>query len=173
MLFRLSSVCRPQSNAPGLAPEGAAETQGGQRRTGVGGLAWSEVDAERGKWNTPGRRTKNHREHEVPHGALARKIIASVRSVVDRGPLFGARADRGFTSWAEHKRALNARLGDQVNPWRLHDLRRTVATRMADLGVSPHAIEEVLNHRSGLKRGVAGIYNRSRYEREVKAAVAT
>ena len=48
-----------------------------------------------------------------------------------------------------------------------------VATRMADLGVSPHVIEEVLNHRSGHKRGVAGIYNRSRYEREVKAAVAT
>jgi integrase len=57
--------------------------------------------------------------------------------------------------------------------WTLHDLRRTAATRMADIGVPPHVIEEVLNHRSGHRSGVAGIYNRSRYEREVKAAVAT
>jgi hypothetical protein len=44
---------------------------------------------------------------------------------------------------------------------------------MADIGVPPHVIEEVLNHRSGHRRGVAGIYNHSRYEREVKASVAT
>jgi hypothetical protein len=56
--------------------------------------------------------------------------------------------------------------------WRLHDIRRTVATRMADLGVLPHTIEAVLNHQSGHKGGVAGIYNRSRYEREVRSALA-
>jgi hypothetical protein len=43
---------------------------------------------------------------------------------------------------------------------------------MADLGVQPHVIEEFLHHRSGHRSGIAGIYNRSRYEREVKAAVA-
>jgi integrase len=112
-------------------------------------------------------------------GSLALEIIRSVPQVVGRDPLFGARTDRGFTSWAEHKKVLDRRLGDQVKPWTLHDLRRTVATGMADLEVAkhvtvaPHVIEEVLNHRSGHKRGVAGIYNRSRYEREVKAAVAT
>jgi integrase len=75
-------------------------------------------------------------------------------------------------SWAAHKLALDARPGDCVREWTLHDLRRTAATRMADLGVPPHVIEEVLNHRSGHRGGVAGIYNRSRYEREVKSAVA-
>jgi integrase len=92
--------------------------------------------------------------------------------MVGRDVLFGARTDRGFTSWAAHKRALDARPGDRVREWTLHDFRRTAATRMADLGVPPHVIEEVLNHRSGHRSSVAGIYNRSRYEREA-AAVAT
>jgi len=60
----------------------------------------------------------------------------------------------------------------QIAPWRLHDLRRTAATRMADIGVQPHIIEAVLNHISGHKAGVAGVYNRSAYTREVKNALA-
>jgi hypothetical protein len=59
-----------------------------------------------------------------------------------------------------------------TEPWTVHDIRRTVATKMADLGVQPHIIEEVLNHRSGHKRGIAGVYNRSSYDREVRAALA-
>jgi hypothetical protein len=56
--------------------------------------------------------------------------------------------------------------------WRLHDVRRTVATRMADLGVQPHVIETLLNHVSGHKAGVAGVYNRSTYMEEKAAALA-
>src|SRR5215218_5756951 len=48
-------------------------------------------------------------------------------------------------------------------PWRLHDIRRTVAARLAELGVQPHVIEAVLSHVSGHKAGVAGIYNRALY----------
>jgi hypothetical protein len=56
-----------------------------------------------------------------------------------------------------------------VTEWTVHDLRRTVATRMADLGIAPpHVIEALLNHVSGHKAGVAGIYNRSSYQREVR-----
>jgi len=58
-----------------------------------------------------------------------------------------------------------------VKPWRLHDIRRTVATRMADIGIEPHVIEAVLNHYSGHRAGPAGVYNRSPYERAVKAAL--
>jgi hypothetical protein len=57
-------------------------------------------------------------------------------------------------------------------PWVLHDIRRTVATRLGDLGVQPHVVEAVLNHQSGTKRGVAGVYNKSPYERETKTAMA-
>jgi integrase len=68
------------------------------------------------------------------------------------------------------KHALDERSG--VVGWKIHDLRRSVATRMADLGVQPHIIEQILNHQSGHKAGPAGIYNRSSYEREVRAALA-
>jgi hypothetical protein len=51
-------------------------------------------------------------------------------------------------------------------------LRRTAATRMADLGVQPHVIEAVLNHYGGFRAGVSGTYNRSPYEREMRAALA-
>ena len=56
--------------------------------------------------------------------------------------------------------------------WNIHDVRRSAATRMADLGVAPHVIEQILNHQSGHRAGVHGIYNRSSYEREVRAALA-
>jgi integrase len=142
----------------------------GQRRSEVGGIAWTEV--KEGVWTIPVARAKNHHAHQLPLGSLALEIIRSVPQVVGRDVLFGERAARGFSSWGAGKNALDDRLGDQVKPWTLHDLRRTCATKMADIGVMPHVIEEILNHRSGHKRGPAGIYNHSRYEREVTAAVA-
>src|SRR5262249_356640 len=143
----------------------------GQRRTEVGGMAWSEIDRDRCTWTIPSTRTKNARMHTLPLPALALDIITSTPRIVGRDYLFGPRA-AGFTSWNRPKQMLDARLGDQVGPWRLHDLRRSAATRMCDLGVAPHVVEELLNHHSGHRGGVAGVYNRSRYEREVKAAVA-
>jgi integrase len=143
----------------------------GQRRSEVGGMAWSEVDVALGTWTIPAARTKNGREHSLPLGSLSREIIASVPQVVGRDALFGARSGR-FTSWAEHKRALDARLGDQFRPWVLHDLRRTCATRMCDLGVEPHVVEQILNHQSGHRGGIVGVYNKSKYERAVQNAVA-
>jgi integrase len=82
---------------------------------------------------------------------------------------------RGFGAWSYATLALRARIaaaqGMALAPWRLHDIRRTVATRMADIGVLPHVIEAVLNHLSGHKAGVAGVYNKARYEREMRAAL--
>jgi integrase len=56
-------------------------------------------------------------------------------------------------------------------PWRLHDLRRTAATRMAELGVQPHIVEAILNHISGHKAGIAGVYNRAAYAAEKRDAL--
>jgi integrase len=61
--------------------------------------------------------------------------------------------------------------GFALKAWRLHDIRRTVATRMGDLGVQPHVIEAILNHVSGHKAGVAGVYNRASYAAEKNAAL--
>jgi integrase len=80
-----------------------------------------------------------------------------------------------FQGWSKAKASFDARvsaaLGRKPLPWRLHDIRRTVATRMADLGIQPHVIEAVLNHVSGHKAGVAGVYNRSSYAPEKRAAL--
>jgi hypothetical protein len=56
-------------------------------------------------------------------------------------------------------------------PWKVHDLRRTMATGMGELGVQPHIIEAAINHQAGHKAGVAGTYNRANYHAERKQAL--
>jgi integrase len=75
----------------------------------------------------------------------------------------------GPSSYSKSKRALDQRLS--IAPWVIHDLRRSVATHMAELGIQPHIIEAILNHVSGHKAGVAGIYNRASYDREKRQAL--
>jgi integrase len=85
-------------------------------------------------------------------------------------------AQRGFRSWSYGKQRLDARLAKakvQLDPWTVHDLRRSVATGMAEIGIQPHIVEAVLNHVSGHKAGIAGVYNRATYEKEKKVALAT
>jgi len=142
----------------------------GARRAEVGGMAWSEIDSENGRWRLPGERSKNSRPHTLPLMPMALDIIQSVPHLASRAQLFGARSNDGFTGWDDQKEVLDERSG--VTAWTLHDIRRSVATKMADIGVQPHIIEEILGHTSGHKSGVAGIYNRSVYEREVRAALA-
>jgi integrase len=144
----------------------------GCRRQEVGGMRWSELDLEKGSWSLPPERTKNGRAHVLPLMPLALKIIQSVQERVTRDHLFGTRSSGGFSDWGHAKADLDQRLGTTVRPWRLHDLRRTCASRLCDLGVAPHVVETILNHQSGHRGGVAGIYNRSNYANEVRAALA-
>jgi hypothetical protein len=78
-------------------------------------------------------------------------------------------------AWSRHKSALDAgvaRAGHTMPAWVLHDLRRTVVTRLNDLGVEPHVIEALVNHVSGAaKRGTAGVYNKSCYAGPKAAAL--
>ena len=143
----------------------------GCRREEIGGMKWSELDISKGTLSLPKERVKNKRQHVVPLSELALTIIAQVPQRLHRDHLFGGRGRRGFTNWAVGKRELDRSLAGRVAPWRVHDLRRTVATRMADLGVLPHIVETALNHVSGHKGGIAGVYNRSLYEGEVRAAL--
>jgi integrase len=145
----------------------------GTRRAEIGGMRWSEFDADAGTWTCPKERSKNNRELTLPLPAEAWAIVNSVPRVAHRDQLFGIHADAGYTDWGGGKSALDKRLSGKIEePFVIHDIRRSVATGMADLGVQPHIIEAVLNHQSGHKRGVAGVYNRSPYEREVRAALA-
>jgi integrase len=136
----------------------------GQRRTEIGKLQWSEIDLDRKSIMLPAERVKNSRSHEVPLSAQALAIIS--RQPRSSEFVFGG---RGQSSWAEGKAALDLRAG--IAHWTLHDLRRTCATNLAELGIQPHHIEAVLNHQSGHKASVAGIYNRAKYEPEMRSAL--
>jgi integrase len=143
----------------------------GCRRAEIGDMCWTEFPPDMSTWTLPPERSKNGRAHTLPILPMLGEIVASVPRMVSRNQLFGRRG-HGFAMWGEGKRALDQRLGDQVRPFVLHDIRRSVATKMADIGVQPHIIEAVLNHHSGHRAGPAGIYNRSSYQREVRNALA-
>lgn len=144
----------------------------GQRREEVGGMRWDELDLDAGLWRIPPERTKNHRPHDVPLSGPALQILEKI--IRRNRPFVFGEGDGSFQGWSKAKSALDKRIADAgstLAPWRLHDLRRTVATRMGDLGIEPHVVEAVLNHVSGTKAGVAGVYNRSLYAGEKRAAL--
>jgi integrase len=144
----------------------------GARRAEIGGMRWSEIDRG-GKWTLPAVRAKNHRTHSIVLPKTALEILNKIPRLEGRDHVFGDRADAGFTSWHFAKSVLDRRLvGTMKESWRLHDLRRTAVTGMANLGIQPHIIEATINHVSGHKAGVGGIYNRAVYTTEVKIALA-
>jgi integrase len=145
----------------------------GARAGEIAGLRREELrDAE---ILLPGSRTKNGREHLIPLSEPARAILACRREG-ERSLVFGRRAGP-FSGWSKCKLALDQRIaemaGKPLAPWRVHDLRRAFATHAAGIGIAPHVVEAVLNHVSGHKGGVAGIYNRASYEREKRQALDT
>jgi integrase len=140
----------------------------GCRRSEVGGMKWTEFSDDMSTWSLPKERAKNAKEHKLPVPPLMSEIIKSIPRRDGFDLLFGWK--HGFTGWSIGKRALDKKLG--LKPWTHHDIRRSVATGLANIGVQPHVVEQILNHQSGHKRGPAGIYNRSVYTNEVRAALA-
>jgi integrase len=144
----------------------------GQRANEIAGLRWDEI--LHGEIVLPGERTKNHRTHIVPLSDPARAILAKLeKEKEDRSHVFG-RDDTGFQGWSKAKEKLGERMaeaGTTIPHWTPHDIRRSVATHMAEIGIQPHIIEAVLNHVSGHKAGIAGIYNRATYDKEKREAL--
>jgi integrase len=141
----------------------------GCRREEIGRMKWPEFDFDNGTWTLPGARSKNRRAHTLPLSPLMQEVIASVPRRFGIDYLFGERG-KGFSRWSAGRQMLDEKI-TLSKPWRLHDVRRSVATGMADIGIAPHIIEAILNHISGHKGGIAGVYNRSRYELEVASAL--
>ena len=139
----------------------------GQRRTEISKLQWSEVDLTRRVIVLAApERTKNSRSHEVPLSTQAFAILERVPRRNSSDYLF---SERGFNNWYRGKAKLDQRAG--IAPWTLHDLRRTCATQLGELGVQPHHIETILNHYSGHRSGVAGVYQRAKYANEMRSAL--
>jgi integrase len=158
-----------------------------QRRSEIGGLRWSEVEERDGLpvIVLPPARTKNGREHVLPLSPQAAEIVS--RQIkrgmpgAERDCIFG-NSREGFTGWSVSKRALVERINAArrkhdpkaapIAQFGLHDVRRTCATVMHDrLNVQPHIVEAVLNHISGHRAGVAGVYNKAGYLTQMRAAL--
>jgi integrase len=140
----------------------------GQRASEISDLQWSEIDRERGLISLPPSRTKNRRRHTVPMSDMVRAILEA-RPRNGREFVFGASQKRGFTGWSRAKNALDEVV--KIPSWRVHDIRRSTATGMSEIGIPPWIVEAVLNHVSGSKAGPAGVYNKSTYEGEKAAAL--
>ena len=151
----------------------------GQRREEVGGMLWSEVDLDGSIWRIRADRTKNGLPHDLPLSPPAIAILRDRAKRERRDLVFGT-CEGPFQGWSNAKSALDTRVlarlrkkdkKAQLAPWRLHDIRRTVATRLGDMGVLPHVVEAILNHVSGHKAGVAGVYNRASHAAEKRRAL--
>ena len=145
----------------------------GARRNEIGNLAWSEIDLAHGLIALPPERVKNNRPFEIPITAPIKALLAATPRVTGRDFVFGY-GDGGFSGWSRCKERLDNATNANGSPlpaWSLHDLRRYIATRLSDLGTPPHICEQILNHQSH-RSGVASIYNKSVYSKEVRAALA-
>ena len=142
----------------------------GQRRTEVGAMDWSEVDLEAGIWNLPAARAKNRRQHLIPLAAPARELLTAQAGYGRTGLVFPNRRGGPYSDWGAQKARLDQRT--RLAPWQLHDLRRSMVTHLAeDLAIPPHIIEVTVNHVSGFRAGVAGVYNRALYLEERRQAL--
>lgn len=141
----------------------------GQRRGEVAGMRWSEIDFEHAIWTIPAKRAKNATVHAVPLAPLALETLRSMPRFLNSDLVFTTTGRTPVSGFGRLKDRLDR--GVTVSDWRVHDIRRTVATNLAMLGIQPHIIEAVLNHRSGIVSGVAAIYNRHAYFDEKREAL--
>jgi len=142
----------------------------GQRRSEVSGMRWSEIDFEAATWTLPSSRVKNAKLHMVPLPSEVMDILRSAPRFLKSDFVFTTTGRSPFSGFGKAKARMDSAM-NPAEPWRIHDLRRTMATKMAELRVSPHVIEAVLNHRSGVVSGVAATYNRHAYSDEKREAL--
>jgi integrase len=139
----------------------------GQRRQEVTQLKWPEVDAETRTWSIPGTRTKNGRVHIVHLSEPAWSVIRDRPTAGEY--VFATGGAKHFQSFGHAKRRLDELSG--VSEWRVHDLRRTIVSGMARLGVPPHVADKILNHQSGTISGVAAVHQRHDFLTEREEAL--
>lgn len=106
---------------------------------------------------------KNNQQRYVPMvEAIVPMLMARSVNLPAEGYIFGDGSGfrSPFSGWGKCTDRLRTAM-PEGEPWTLHDIRRTVATRLHDAGVDTLVIEDLLGHLSGVRRGVAGVYNRA------------
>jgi integrase len=152
----------------------------GARRDEIASGRWSEIDLEAKTWTIAKERSKNGVAHEIPLSDAAIAILKQLPRIGDRKDalIFSTTGLTAVSGFSRAKDAIDnvilAARGAEVGApdrWTFHDLRRTAASGMAGLGIAPHVVEAVLNHRSGTIKGVAAVYNRYSYATEKRQAL--
>lgn len=135
----------------------------GQRGGEVHSIEWPDVDLDAAVWTIPAARAKNGRAHRVPLSKPALEILLARETT---RPKDEPRVFPGLYHQRDDLRDLAA-IHDGAYRW--HDLRRTVATRLAEMGIAEKTISRVLNH---AEHGVtATVYNQYQYDAEKRAAL--
>ena len=141
-------------------------------------MEWAELDPDARTWTLPAARAKNKREHVVPLGNAALDIIKGLPRVEGRRFLFSTTGRTHVSGFSKAKakldaamRALRGDVAELVPAWVIHDIRRTVATNLQKLGVRLEVTEAVLNHVSGSRSGIVGVYQRHDYADEKRQAL--
>jgi integrase len=151
----------------------------GQRREEAAAMDWREFSQSTREWNIPAGRAKNGTAHTVPLNALALSIL-NERAGKDHWPkkglIFSTTGKTPISGFSKAKARLDTLIAESnedeaIEPWRLHDLRRTLATGLQRLGIRFEVTEAVLNHVSGSKSGVAGVYQRHDWKQEKRDAL--
>jgi integrase len=140
----------------------------GARASEVCGASWDEIDAGTAEWIIPAARTKNAREHGIPLSDPAMAIVAEAAALRQGDWLLPAARGGGHLTPSGVLHAVQRILGSGVT---VHDLRRTVATGLQRLGVRLEVTEALLNHVSGSRAGVVGVYQRHDWAAEKRAAL--
>jgi integrase len=143
----------------------------GARRHEVAAMRWLEIDLAAKLWTLPRERAKNDRQHVIPLSDPAIGILEALPRI--EGKLEYVFTSNGETAVSGFSRA-KARIDRQMPhtpSWVLHDIRRSVASGMARIGVQLHVIERCLNHVSGSFAGIVGVYQRHSFKDEMTDAM--
>jgi integrase len=147
----------------------------GCRRTEIADLRWSEVDVEGRMLRLPRERVKNDRAHEVPLNTPALAVLGRIPNSRSDFVFPSETSASSASSFSRAKRRFDAAIlaatGGAIPHWTFHDIRRTVASGMARLGINLPVIEKCLNHQGGSFGGIVGIYQRHSFTDEKRAAL--
>ena len=154
----------------------------GQRLGEISGMARDELNLRHRLWVIPGARAKNGHAHSVPLSDMAVQVIEAALADAGKKSAFVFPGENGgpLTSPVVSSAIARAHIADADRPrgrfgiaaWSTHDLRRTVLTNLARIGVAPHLIAHVANHRSLTKAGVTfAHYVQHSYEGEKRQAL--